>query len=274
MTYKLVFSVDLEKKLKDTMDDTKAIWTSVGIHDYKDLMERIIQQTFVCYPKVDITHYEFRDTVEVCGQSSTYFGVIEDEEENVVAYAFMIPPRYRTRSGVLAQQVFPVLSGITPKLAQSKDNKITNKPIFILNANEENLTGAMAVNIVSGLLLDFRYVDVYERNLEEILMSNGLAPKVHSLKDYDTMIESINKSKVNELFEVDEVNKSLRFLTLRLKDGIHVNNEPYWFVLKAYAAFYLGQKEGYTCDMSVIDTLERGNKTLDAFRDYISKVTA
>ena len=58
---------------------------------------------------------------------------------------FVIPPKYETRSGVLAQQVFPVLSGITPELKTSKDIRINNRPIFIINLNEANLTASVAV---------------------------------------------------------------------------------------------------------------------------------
>ena len=81
-----------------------------------------------------------------------------------------------------------------------------------------------------------------------------------------------SRNNTNEFFNVDQINKIVSFQNTRLKDGIDVNNEPYWFVLKAYAALYLAKKEGYTLDITQINTLNRGNKTLDAFRDYVDKV--
>lgn len=272
MAYKLIFSKELETKFDNISFETKRIWDSIGISDSTEMVQRIVLKISELYPKVFISSFEFRDKVEVFEQSSNYFGIIEDEEDNALAYVFVIPPKYETRSGVLAQQVFPVMSGITPKLISSNDNRITNKPIFILNVNEVNQTAAMALNIVSGKILDFRYIDVFDRNIEEILMENGFNPNVQTLKDYDTLVTNINKNKKNEIFEVDYINKSIRFLILRLKDGIHVNNEPYWFVLKAYAALYLARREQYKCDMTLFDTLARGNKTLDAFRDFVHKI--
>ena len=190
---------------------------------------------------------------------------------SLLAYVFVIPPKYETRSGVLAQQVFPVLSGITPELKTSKDIRINNRPIFIINLNEANLTASVAVNIKSGTILGFNYIDVYDRDIDEILLSNGMNPAVCSLEDYDCMVSKVNKSGINEFFEVNTSDKTITFLKIRLKDGIHVNNEPYWFVLKAYAALYLAKKEGYTCEMSIMNQLSRGNKTLDAFRDFVEK---
>lgn len=137
--------------------------------------------------------------------------------------------------------------------------------------NEANLTASVAVNIKSGMILGFNYVDVYEREIDEILLSNGINPTVSSLEDYGDMVSKVNKSGINEFFEVDNSRKTISFLTVRLKDGIHVNNEPYWFVLKAYAALYLAKQEGYTCEMSIMNRLSRGNKTLDAFRDFVEK---
>ena len=189
----------------------------------------------------------------------------------LLAYVFVIPPKYETRSGVLAQQVFPVLSGITPELKTSKDIRINNRPIFIINLNEANLTASVAVNIKSGTVLGFNYIDVYDRDIDEILLSNGMNPAVRSLEDYNCMVSKVNKSGINEFFEVNTSDKTITFLKVRLKDGIHVNNEPYWFVLKAYAALYLAKKEGYTCEMSIMNQLSRGNKTLDAFRDFVEK---
>ena len=153
----------------------------------------------------------------------------------------------------------------------SKDRKIISGPVYIINANEVNQTPSMVVNILSGEILGFKYIDLFNRNLNEILRDKGMKEKANTISEYDEWLISLNKSNINEYFELDKENKIIRYLPIRLKDGIHVNNEPYWFVLKAYASFYLASKEGYKCDMSSFNMLQRGNKTLDAFRDYIKK---
>ena len=257
MEHRLYFSSELEEKLKNVSSETKQAWKDIGANSYLELMECCIVKLNDTYSKLNIVSVSFEEDIQVYGQSNTYFGLIKNENDVLLAYVFVIPPKYETRSGVLAQQVFPVLSGITPELKTSKDIRINNRPIFIINLNEANLTASVAVNIKSGTVLGFNYIDVY--------------PAVRSLEDYNCMVSKVNKSGINEFFEVNTSDKTITFLKIRLKDGIHVNNEPYWFVLKAYAALYLAKKEGYTCEMSIMNQLSRGNKTLDAFRDFVEK---
>lgn len=269
--HRLYFSSELEEKLKNVSSETKQAWKDIGVNSYLELMECCIVKLNDTYSKLNIVSVSFEEDIQVYGQSNTYFGLIKNENDVLLAYVFVIPPKYETRSGVLAQQVFPVLSGITPELKTSKDIRINNRPIFIINLNEANLTASVAVNIKSGTVLGFNYIDVYDRDIDEILLSNGINPAVRSLEDYNCMVSKVNKSGINEFFEMNTSDKTITFLKIRLKDGIHVNNEPYWFVLKAYAALYLAKKEGYTCEMSIMNQLSRGNKTLDAFRDFVEK---
>lgn len=269
--HRLYFSSELEKKLKNVSSETKQAWKDIGVNSYLELMECCTVKLNNMYSKLNIVSVSFEEDIQVYGQSNTYFGLIKNENDVILAYVFVIPPKYETRSGVLAQQVFPVLSGITPELKTSKDIRINNRPIFIINLNEANLTAAVAVNIKSGTVLGFNYIDVYDRDIDEILLSNGINLAVRSLEDYNCMVSKVNTSGINEFFEVNTSNKTITFLKIRLKDGINVHNEPYWFVLKAYAALYLAKKEGYTCDMSIMNQLSRGNKTLDAFRDFVEK---
>lgn len=269
MNRKIIFSMSLKKKL-DTVDyATNKLWKNVGIHNTDELVNKIIEKLNEKYPKLNILEYEFKEKVVVYGQSSIYFGIIENEEKTIEGYAFVIPPKYDTRSGILAQQIFPVMSGIIPNLKDSKDRRISNRPIFIINANEENYTPSMAINICSGEILGFHMVDIFDRNIEEILMGRNLKKNASNILEYDEWLVQTNKSKQNEIFILDNENKKITYLIIRLKNGIDINNEPYWFVLKAYASFYLATKDGYKCDMSIFNQLPRGNKTLNAFRDYV-----
>ena len=271
MKRNLIFSKELKDKFDNVDYDDDIGWKNNGISNTDDLMKKIIQLLNEKYIKLNIMSYEFRDEVVVYNESSTYFGIIENSDETIEGYAFVIPPAYATRSGVLAQQVFPVISGIMQYCKNSNDKKIINRPVYIINANEVSQTPSMVVNILSGEILEFKYIDVFNRDLGEILRFKGMKERANNLAEYDEWLINLNKGNVNEYFELDKDNKIIRYLPIRLKDGIHVNNEPYWFVLKAYASFYLALKEGYKCDMSKFDILQIGNKTLDAFRDYIKR---
>ena len=252
MERKILFSRSLKEKFDSVNYESDPIWGDIEVNSTNSLMGKMIKCLNEKYSKLHIKEYEFKDEIKIYNESSTYFGVIENEKEEIEGYIFVIPPAYATRSGVLAQQVFPVLSGLIP------------------NANEVNQTPSMAINIFSGEILGFKYVDIFDRVLEDILKEKDLKTKVNNIIDYNEWLIQTNKEKVNEFFELNVENKTIKYLVVRLKDGIKVNNEPYWFVLKAYASLYLALKDGYKCDMSVFDTLQRGNKTLDAFRDYIN----
>ena len=271
MGNKLVFSDELRTKFDNVGTDTLSEWAKIGVSNTVELVNKMLEKINLIYQKASLSNFEFRNVVEVYQQSSTYFGFIENPKGEIIAYVFVIPPKYETRSGVLAQQAFPVMSGIIPELTDSKSYKLTNRPIFIINANEASHTPSMVVNILSGGILGFMYVDLFDRDLEPLLLSKGVPSVISNITDYEHILTVISSSGTNEIFQLDNVNKKIKFLKTRLKDGIHVNNEPYWFVLKAYAAFYLALRDDYIVDMSEINSLSRGNKTLDSFRDYISK---
>ena len=200
MKRKIIFSNSLKEKL-DTVNyaTENEIWTKSGIKNTDDLLEKIKTSLNEKYLKINICEINFDDEVEVLKESSTYFGVIKNEDEVIEGYVFVIPPNYSTRSGVLAQQVFPVMSGLIPNYKESNDKQISNRPIFIVNANEVNLTPAMAVNILSGEILGFRYVDIFHRNLEEILIEKGFKGKINNIREYDECLSKLNKdNKRNE----------------------------------------------------------------------------
>ena len=114
--HRLIFSSELEEKLKNVTGETKQAWKDIGASSYLELMECCIGKLNDSYPKLKIVSFSFHEDIQVYGQSNTYFGLIKNEDNVPLAYVFVIPPKYETRSGVLAQQVFPVLSGITPEL--------------------------------------------------------------------------------------------------------------------------------------------------------------
>lgn len=272
MNHRIVFNIKFEDALDSVSSVTKQAWVDIGCTEKKDILNKIIIVLNNDYPKLNVTEIEFSDNIEMYGESSRYFGVIKDENNSCVAYVFIIPPKYETRSGVLAQQVFPVLSGIIAQTRKSFLNVISNKPVFVININEVSFTGAMAINVLSGKLLGFNYIDIFNNNIEEILKSNQLKSKIETVEDYDEIIIKNSTNKRNEFFELDKDNKIIFFLPTRLKDGVNVNNEPYWFVLKGYCACYLAVKGGYKISMDKFDVLRKGNKTLDAFRDYVDQL--
>lgn len=278
MNCKLILSNQMElffENLKTNKPEVLKIWKNeFKTSDYKEILHKVITNLNNNSQKMTILNYEFSEDCSLYGQSNTFFGFLANEKNDVVAYFFMIPPDYSTRSGVLAQQVFPVISGIMPYLKKSADLHLVNRPIYVVNLNEQNLTASISLNILCGKVLGFYYYDLYERDIFLPLQKYEMTSDITSIASLDRIIKNISKGDncKNDFFEIDSHNKILKYKKTRLKDGIKITNEPYWFVLKAYAAAYLGKAEGYTLDMSEFSQLPRGNKTLDSFRDYLEKL--
>ena len=271
MKHKIIFAKEFETVLDNVKAETITVWNAYGYHNKLEVIQAAIDRLNAKYSKLEIQDYEFRSNLSIDGGSSTYFGILENEDGICDAFISVIPPKYETRSGVLAQQVFPALSSIMETIKDSKDNRISNRPIFVINMNEVNFTGAMAVNVYSGNILGFEYVDIFDRNISDVLVANKMKSKVANVIEYDEMLKINNKQGKNEYFEIDSSKKTIYFLPDKLKDGVQVNNEPYWFVLRAYAALYLAVSENYKLDMSKFNVLKKGNKTLDAFRCYVDR---
>ena len=193
MKHKIVFPREFENVLNNIKPETATIWTNVGLDDKDAVIEAAIIRLNKKYKKLQITEWEFRDNLVVDGGSSTYFGILENEEEVCDGYVFVIPPRYETRSGVLSQQVFPPLSSVMETIADSKDNKMSNRPIYVININEVTFTGAMAVNVFSGHILGFGYVDIFDRSVESVLLDNGMSNNIQTVIEYDEMLKKNNK---------------------------------------------------------------------------------
>lgn len=274
MDYKLILSTEMQEKLRTASSEATDVWDlTFHTKDYNEILKISLSRIKQYYPKLNITDYEFREDCSLYGQKNFYFSYIINEKEKVVAYLFFIPINYKTRSGVLAQQVFPVMSGIMESIKKSPDNHITNRPLFILNLNEQNFTPAMALNVLCGNILNFHYCDLYERDIFDKLTKYEIKRNIQNVELLNKLIIEISDTKTNEYFRLDERNKIITVLPNKLNDGIAVTNEPYWFVLKAYAGIYLANKQKYKINMSEFDILKPGNKTLDSFRDFIKKIT-
>lgn len=274
MEFKLILSNEMQEKLESATSDATDAWNdNFHTKNYNEIIKISLEKLKKYYPKLNIVDFEFKSDCSLYGQKNFYFGYIINQKEKVIAYLFFIPITYKTRSGVLAQQVFPVMSGIMESIKNSSDNHISNRPIFIINLNEENFTPAMALNVLCGNVLDFHYCDLYERDIFEKLNKYQISKNIVSIEQLNKLIIEIGGSDDNEYFRLDTTHKVVTFLPKKLGDGVQVTNEPYWFVLKAYAAAYLANKQNYTIDMSEFDVLKKGNKTLDSFRQFINKIT-
>lgn len=278
MVFNLIIPDKIPEKLKGASSkvEVKKEWKKINATSCDDII-RIIANKIQSYDdRINIektiisTKQNIKSKIEGVNKVSDFLGYLSNENNDVCAYVFFTPPNTNGSSTFLAQQVIPTISYIIDEcIIDSPCYRLTNRPIYIINLNEvvtRMTSDSVAVNIISAIILEFNYIDIFNFSL-------AFSPdSINCIADYDRLLKNTNTEGKNEIFELNVSAKKVKFLKCRLKDGINVNNEPYWFALKAYAAAYLASMEDYELDISEIETLKEGNNALDAFRHYVKKI--
>lgn len=89
---KLLFFESLKTKLENVSTETINAWNEVGISSVEDINERIMERVNRLNKKFDIKEVDYKTSIQEVEESSTYFGVIQNEGVNL-AYVFVIPPQ-------------------------------------------------------------------------------------------------------------------------------------------------------------------------------------
>lgn len=282
MEHRLVICKDFKDILDTVSASVLAVWNNFGYASSDDLLSNVLERINSYNSKMNITNYEVRDGLNVYGSSCNYLAIIETMKEPFItkAYVFFTIPTLGTngsRSAYLEQQCFPVISGIMDHCIESKDYNLTNRPVYIINVNTDNMTSSMALSYHAAELVGFNMIDMLNNDIHKMLLAVGYDTYNSSIESFNKILSDINRNKKNKYFELDVRNKTICFLDDKFKDKTTgliqtpLTNQPYWFMLKSLAAVYLVHKRGYTFDLSLLSTIQ-ANKSLDAFKKYVNKI--
>lgn len=258
---KLYFYTDLQKRLDREFNSNR------------DYYENLIKELIESNTEFKIDELKFEDDIDGQINKTTYMGVALDNRNSKIAYVIVIPPNVGTRTGYIAQQVFP---GLTDEIDINNKNKnayLTMLPVYILDLDDSEITTSNSLNIAIVKKLGFNFFTKKEKKYITKLNEINLNGFIYSLQDFDNHINKVATRNGNTFFAIDELNRTIKFKTTSLKDGIKITNEPYFYVMKAYLAAFLSYIEGYEFDLTEFEEkIPRGNKTLDVFRDYCRKL--
>lgn len=285
MNHKLVFIKTAYEKIISANQEAKNVWKEKGFSTPLELFHSFPDQINSYNSKFNVVEIEVVDDLEIYGSTCNYFGVIESIEPNPVikAYVFITEPRLGSRSAFLEQQCFPVLSSVINEGINSKNNNISNRPVYILNINTDNMTQSMALSIISAKIVGFNVIDIMNNDVESIFALTSFNPKKSTIESFERILSDISKKPShglysgNSFFELDSTNKTIIFLDRKFRDNKSGNlqssltNQPYWFILKSLAAIYLVDGQNYSFDVSQLKPFET-NKTLGSFIKYVKKV--
>lgn len=257
MRSKLILSVGLMEKF-NTVDFSIPMWQSTGIQNVVNLHDRILFELNSKNPKLRTISIESGDTKE---RSDNFGYIIDTISGRIIGYVFVIPPLTDSRSGFLAQHVYPAHTTMISKILASSCFEPFNIPIYVLNINEFNLTDSKIVNIRGIITLGFHYCDIFDREIPN---------KFENLIDLDSELRLVNDQNVNQYFVLNVNSKTISFITPTLGSG---TNDRYFYSSKAYPALYLASKESYTIDTVAFDASpDTNNSTLNAFSEYAKKL--
>lgn len=279
MEHKLV----LCKNIKDMIDAANSTalgeWAKKGYSSPADLLDKVVKRLNAYNSKLNIGAIEVRNIVEIYGSSCNYFALIESVETvpEIKAYVFFTQPVVRSRSAFFEQQFFPVISSVIENGINSNEYHLTNRPVYIVNINTDNMTPSMALSVYSGHTVGFNIIDMMDNDIHGILLAAGYDTLKPSIDEFNKLITSISTSKKNNFFELDSLQKKITYKDEKFRDSktgtlkTTLTNEPYWFMLKSLAAVYIVDDEDYDFDVTSLNSLS-GNKSLGAFIKYIKKL--
>ena len=270
--------------VKDTIDnaDPTALtaWNAKGYTSPTDLLDKVKERLNEYNTKLNLIDIDVRSTIDVYGSTCNYLGLIETVEANpkTKAYVFFTQPIVGSRSAFFEQQFFPVISSVIDNGIASKEYHLTNRPVYIVNVNTDNMTTSMALSVYSGKVVGFNIIDMMDNDIDSILLSAGYDTSKPSIEEFDKLITSISvsKPKANSFFDLDLVMKKITYLDSKFRDKTGalkttLTNEPYWFMLRSLAALYIVDKEGFKFDVTSLSSLS-ANKSLGAFIKYVEKI--
>lgn len=281
MKHKLVLCRSIKDSIDTAIPSVLAIWAMKGYSSPTDLLDKVVKRLNLYNSKLNIVEVEVRNVVEIYGSSCNYFALIESIETKpeVKAYVFFTQPVVGSRSAFFEQQFFPVISSVIENCIESDEYHITNRPVYIININTDNMTTSMALSIYSGQVVGFNIIDMMNNDIPSILSKVGYDVFKPNIDEFDKLITSISKSKpkTNNFFMVDSSLKTITYKDIKFRDKTtgklktSLTNEPYWFMLRALAAAYIVDKEAYKLDVTSLIPLS-ANKSLGAFVKYIEKI--
>lgn len=259
MKSNLIISDKLFKKFEST-DFSLPVWQNINISNLEDLFSHIILKINKYNSKFNVNSIIVGNTND---NRNMHTALIVDEDSNFeISYVFFISPGSIARNMFLSQQAYSGIHNIFNKFCvDSMCNDIFNKPVYIINTNEDDLQDSKIATIRGALNMGLHYIDIINQN-------SFLAYK--SLEEYNQELIRLSGDSNNNWFLIDETTKRVAFLTgkNKLKDG---TSDRYEFLARQFPALRLSYLNGYKSDINEI-VINANSETVNSFINYFKKI--
>lgn len=253
----------------------------IGINSIDEYYRLLISKMNKVNSKYKIESIEFVDEpVPVIGSNAINAGrIIKKVNDEIItqAYIFVSNPNLGSRNIFGSQQLFPGLSHLIRHYIPSPSFDLANLPIYFVNGSTDKITNSMQETIMGMSLMDVRYVQLFN----EESLPNGLFR--NNLVGYSRFISNeINVKKngivITDFYNLNYIEKKISFTTKTFKEDKidSFGSSDRFFVIKAYPALILADKEKYSIDITKIQnflsTYNKGKNNLEPFIQFAQKL--
>lgn len=280
----ILFLSDSIKLDFSTLEPTvKSSLASIGINNNSDYDKKLSDVINCMFPKLNISSVVYCPQVPFYSQNNVNksLGVVGNYTDNkALVYIILVPSTSAgSRTGLIAQQLFPTVTDLMHERHLSFGNIITNKPILVINANNETYTPGNALSIIGASKIPgVFYTDFYGRTPETVLEDKGVNYSLSNIMEFSEAVNQIS-NRSGAKFEYDRTSNTLRLLKGNLKDpGNGMTNEPYYYFMQVFPAISLASINGTEIDDSVLRTWwsmyssSKDNKNVKYFIEWLDKL--
>lgn len=254
---KIIISDKLIEKLNG-IDYSIQSWNDLGINNQTDLLEHVKRLVNSYNKKINIVTIDAGDTND---SRNMHTALVSNQFNKSIAYVFFISPGSIARNMFLSQQVFSGLQNIFNNYCiYSSSNDVFNKPVYIINLNDDNTQDSKLVTIRGAKTIGLHYIDLFLRESTNVYTG---------IEEYDADLKSLASGR-NNWFTIDNVNRVIKFQT-GSNDLQNATSERYEFLARQIPAVALSCNNKYGIDISLVEQ-NANSETVNSFLNYAKKL--
>lgn len=258
-------------------------FSTIGITNDSDYDNKIIEQISFTFPQLEDIKISYEQTVPYYVQANVNknLGVLcQNSSSRIVMFIIIVPPMSaNSRTGLIAQQLMPTLTNIIHERNRCVGNQVTNKPILVINSNNETYTPYNSISIIGTLNIPgIFYSDLFKRDPYQVLAKKGIT---HSLSSIDGFAKAVNtiSTQSNAKFMYNKYKKVLQLNQGNLKNpGVGMTNEPYYYLMVVIPVVCIASEVGIKIDDTSLQNwwqsyaTKKSNKNIEYFMEWLQKI--
>lgn len=270
----------VRERFESVSAETRINLQNLGIDRIEAFEQIIIKNVKEEYPKLSLERISYGDSLPGYFQSNlnNALGTIENDKNEVKAFVILTPfESGDSRSGLIAQQLFPSLTTFMSERKKKSGNDFSNVPVIVINCNNETFTKTIALSIVSLEIMNIGHIDLYNRDANRYLFNEtGIKFNTNNFLNYVRLIESV-ATRVS-YFDYNEETNTLQLLTANLTNA-SMTNQPYYFLMKVIPLIIIAMENQIDIDYSILKNwysnyvrAGNSNKNMMGFFDWIDRI--